>query len=147
MKAITALSAHTLKEAIVVHSPTEVVQHLITHVFTPFAAFEQEELWTLLLNTKHHITHEAMIYRGSINQVNVRLAEVFKPAIRYNAASLILAHNHPSSGDPSPSPEDVYLTEQAVEIGQKLGLTVLDHLVIGKDAWLSLKKKGLGFPP
>jgi DNA repair protein RadC len=128
-------------------SSMKAAQHLLTHIFTPFAAFEQEELWTLLLNTKHRITHEAMIYRGSLNQVTVRLADVFKPAIRYNAACLILAHNHPSSGDPSPSPEDVFLTEQAFTIGQTLELAVLDHLVIGQDTWISLKEQGLGFPP
>lgn len=136
----------TVHEAVIVRSPAEAAQHLLTHVFTPFAAFEQEELWTLLLDTKHRITHEALIYRGSLNQVTVRLADVFKPAIRYNAACLILAHNHPSS-DPSPSPEDVFLTEQAVTVGHTLDLAVLDHLVIGKDTWVSLKAQGLGFPP
>lgn len=136
-----------LHEAITVRSPTEAAQHLLTRVFTPFAAFEQEELWTLLLNTKHRITHEAMIYRGTLNSLNVRLADVFKPALRYNAAYLILAHNHPSSGDPTPSPEDVQVTTEVVTIGQKLGLEVLDHLVIGQDCWISLKERGLGFPP
>jgi DNA repair protein RadC len=137
----------TLHEAVVVRTPAAAAQHRLTHIFTPFAAFEQEELWTLLLNTKQRITHEAMIYRGRLNQVTVRLADGFKPAIRYNTACLILAHNHSSSGDPSPSPEDVFLTEQAFTIGQTLQLAVLDHLVIGQDTWISLKEQGLGFPP
>ena len=131
-------------EEIIVRSPAEVAQHLMRSVFHPFAAFEQEELWCLLLNNKNRITHEAMIYRGTINQVQIRLAEVFRPAIRYNAALFLLAHNHPSS-DPTPSQEDIRFSEEAREMGQKLGLDLLDHIIIGHNRYISLKEQGLAF--
>jgi len=134
----------TVHEHIVVRSPAEVAQHAMTHIFTPFAALEQEELWTLLLNTKQRITHEALIYRGTINMLSVRMAEVFRPAIRYNAAFLVLAHNHPS-GDPTPSPEDIDMTKTTQVLAQTLGLDLLDHLVIGNNRWVSFKERGLGF--
>ena len=74
----------------------------------------------------------------------MRVGEVFREAIRLNAAALIVAHNHPS-GDPTPSPEDVNVTRQIVEAGKLLDIDVLDHLVIGQGRWVSLKERGLGF--
>jgi DNA repair protein RadC len=115
----------------------------MSRVFTPFASFEQEELWSLLVNSKNCITHEALIYRGNINQIQVRLAEIFKPAIRYNAAGFILAHNHPSS-DPTPSPEDLHMSEEAFVLARKLGVDLLDHLVIGDGVYFSMREHGVG---
>lgn len=133
-----------VQDEIVVRSPIDVAQHLLQHVFTLFDDFDQEELWVLLLNTKNRITHESMIYRGTLNTVQIRLAEVFKPAIRINSHAILLSHCHPS-GDPTPSPEDVHVTEEAVRAGQLLGIPLLDHHVIGKGSWVSLKERGLGF--
>ncbi len=72
------------------------------------------------------------------------MGELFKEAIRRNAAALILVHNHPS-GDPSPSPEDIALTRAAVQAGKLLDVDVLDHIVIGRGKYVSLKERGLGF--
>ena len=74
----------------------------------------------------------------------VRVGEVFREAIRANCASIIVVHNHPS-GDPTPSPEDVRVTEQLVAAGRLLDIEVLDHLVIGHNRYVSLKERGLGF--
>ncbi len=104
----------------------------------------QEELWVLLLDTRNHLIKYERVYKGSLNLSLVRLAELFKPAIQKNAASLILAHNHPS-GDPTPSPEDVALTRSVVQAGRLLDIEVLDHLVIGYGRYVSMKEKGLGF--
>ena len=68
----------------------------------------------------------------------------FKQAVRSNAAAIIVAHNHPS-GDPTPSPDDIVLTKAIVQAGKLLDVDVLDHLVIGKGQFVSLKEKGLGF--
>jgi DNA repair protein RadC len=95
-----------VRENVEVISPQAAAQYLIEKVFTPFELFDQEETWVLLLNTKNVITHEAMVYRGTINFAIIRPVEIFKPAAQTNAKSIILSHNHPS-GDPSPSPEDV----------------------------------------
>ena len=102
------------------------------------------ELWILLLNTKNLITHEVMLYRGTLDSIHVRPAEVFKEAIRVNAASILLAHNHPS-GDPTPSDHDVRLTEILYKIALLLDIDLLDHIVLGNGIWFSLKEHGLGF--
>jgi len=140
----TSRFVRQLREEIVIRSPVEAANHLLTHVFAPFEVFDQEELWLLLLNTKHRITHEAMVYRGTVNSVYIRPAELFKEAVRVNAPALLLSHCHPS-GDPSPSPEDVRVTEEAVQVGKLLGIEVLDHILIGRGVWLSLREQKLGF--
>jgi DNA repair protein RadC len=134
-----------VRDEIIVRAAVDAAQHLLAHVFTPFEAFDQEELWVLLLNTKNRITHETMVYRGTINSVHVRPVELFKEAVRVNAPAILLAHQHPS-GDATPSPEDCYCTATAIQVGEILGISVLDHLVIGRNTWISMKERGLGFP-
>lgn len=131
-------------ETIQVIDPQSAARYLLTRVYHPFEQFDQEETWALLLNNKHWITHDVMIYRGTVNQGLIRMAEVFKPAVRVNAPALILAHNHPS-GDPSPSPEDIAITRQLEEAGQHLQIDFLDHIIVGNGRWVSLKERGLGF--
>jgi DNA repair protein RadC len=79
-----------------------------------------------------------------LNSSQVRVGELFRAAIQHNAASVIIAHNHPS-GDPSPSPEDVALTRAVVQTGKLMDIEVLDHLVIGRGTYVSMKERGLGF--
>jgi DNA repair protein RadC len=105
---------------------------------------EQEHLRVLHLNTKNQLLAMVEVYKGSLNSAPVRAADVFRSAVRNNAASVILAHNHPS-GDPTPSPEDARATEQLVEAGRLLDIEVLDHLVIGRSRWESLRARRLGF--
>jgi DNA repair protein RadC len=108
------------------------------------SALEQEELRVLLLDTRNRVIKIDTVYRGSINQSPVRVAELFKSAIRSNSAAIIVVHNHPS-GDPTPSPEDVNVTRQIIQAGKLLDISVLDHLVIGFNQFVSLKERGLGF--
>ena len=105
---------------------------------------EQEHLVVVLLNTRSEILATKTVYKGSLNTAVVRIGEVFKDAIRQNAAALIVAHNHPS-GDPAPSPEDVRVTKEIVNAGKLLSIDVLDHLVIGHNRYTSLKERNLGF--
>lgn len=105
---------------------------------------EQEQLRTVLLDTKNFVLRVSTVYSGSLNSAVVRIGEVFRDAIRANAASLIVVHNHPS-GDPTPSPEDVHVTELLVEAGRLLDIEVLDHLIIGRNRFVSLKEQRLGF--
>jgi DNA repair protein RadC len=86
----------------------------------------------------------AKVYRGSVNTAMIRVGEVFKEALRLNATSIIVAHNHPSS-DPAPSPEDILVTRQIVEAGKLLDVEVLDHLVLAGNRYVSLRERGLGF--
>lgn len=105
---------------------------------------EQEEFWVLFLDTRHRVLHACCLYRGSLNQTQVRAGEVFREAVRRNCAAVIVAHNHPS-GDPSPSPEDVAITRDIEAAGRLLGIECLDHLVLGHQRWISLRERGLGF--
>lgn len=109
------------------------------------ACLEQEEMRVLLLNQKNHLLAKPRVYEGSLHTTVVRVAELFRDAVRINCASLIVAHNHPS-GDPTPSPEDAALTREIVKAGALLDIEVLDHLVIGAAGkFVSLKERGLGF--
>ncbi len=108
------------------------------------SALEQEHLRVLLLDTKNHLLDIVEIYRGSVNMSQVRVGEVFKAAIRRNASALIVVHNHPS-GDPTPSPEDVAVTRAILQGGKVVDVDVLDHLIVGQGAWVSMKQRGLGF--
>lgn len=108
------------------------------------SALEQEHLRVLLLDTRNRVLDIVEVYRGSVNQSQVRVGEVFKAAIRRSATAVIIVHNHPS-GDPTPSPEDVAVTRAFVQAGKILDIEVLDHMVIGQGRWVSLKERGLGF--
>lgn len=127
-----------------VSSPAQAAQYLQENIFIPFEQCKQEELWVLCLNTKNRITHDTMVYRGNVNSSVIRIAEIFRPAVLLAATAIIVSHNHPS-GDSSPSPEDVQVTRSTVEVGDLLGIEVLDHIIIGEDRWVSLKERGAGF--
>jgi DNA repair protein RadC len=105
---------------------------------------EQEELRVIGLDTKNKIKFVETIYKGSMNSAMVRIAEVLRRPITSQCASIILFHNHPS-GDPTPSPEDVRITELVCESGRLFDIDVLDHIVIGRNRYVSLKERGLGF--
>jgi DNA repair protein RadC len=109
------------------------------------AALEQEQLRVVLLDTKHRILGTRTVYQGSVNQAQVRVAEVYRDAVRQNATAVVAVHNHPS-GDPTPSAADVALTVELVQAGSLLDIELLDHLIIGQGRWVSLKRLGLGFP-
>ena len=129
------------EERVVINSPQDVANLLMAEM----ATLEQEHLKTLLLNTKNEVLGIQEIYVGNVNSSVVRPSEVFRPAVRENATSMIIVHNHPS-GDPTPSAEDVSITKALVEAGELMGVEVLDHLVIGSgNRFISLNEKGLGF--
>ena len=123
-----------------VRSPADVANLLMLEM----SLLEQEHLRAVLLDTKNVVIRVVNVYTGNLNTAVVRVGEVFREAIRANCASIIVVHNHPS-GDPTPSPEDVRVTEQLVEAGRLLDIDVLDHLVIGRNRYVSLKERGLGF--
>ena len=128
------------EERLQVRSPADLAPLLMLEL----GPLDQETLRVVLLNTKNQVVKFVDVYKGSLNSSLVRVAEVFKEAVRVNAASIIVAHNHPS-GDPTPSTEDVRVTEQIVAAGKLLEVEVLDHLVIGERKWVSLREKRLGF--
>lgn len=135
---------YEVKEEVQVISPEVAGAYLLSRVFTPFEAFSQEEVWVLLLNTKNRITHQSMIYRGTIDTAYIRIGELFRPALKLNAASIIMSHVHPS-GSPEPSPQDLRVTELASEAGHLLQVNLVDHIIVGRNQWVSLKSMGMGF--
>jgi DNA repair protein RadC len=102
---------------------------------------KKEKFITLCLDTKNQILKEEVISVGSLNASIVHPREVFKSALMESSASVIMIHNHPS-GDPSPSREDIMVTEKLVEGGKLLGIDVLDHIIIGDGRYVSLKDEG-----
>lgn len=125
-----------------VKSPQDVANLLLAEM----GFLEQEELRVVLLNNRNQVIAIPQVYRGSVNTSQIRVGEVFRQAIRENCAALVVVHNHPS-GDPTPSQEDIQVTQQIVAAGKLLDIDVLDHLVIGQQRFVSLKEKGLGFSP
>lgn len=102
----------------------------------------KENFVALLLDSKNMVIREEAISVGSLDSSIVHPREVFKTAIAASAASVIVAHNHPS-GDPTPSPEDRRVTARLVESGKLLGIDVVDHLIIGDGRWVSMREMGL----
>jgi DNA repair protein RadC len=131
-----------LQERPIVRSPADVAHLLIPEM----AGLEHEQMRVVLLNTKHRILGIPLVYQGSLHTTVIRVGELFRDAVRQNAAAIIVVHNHPS-GDPTPSPEDVAVTHEIVQSGKLLDIDVLDHMVIGSapPRYISLKERGLGF--
>jgi DNA repair protein RadC len=101
----------------------------------------EEYMHMLCMNNKNVVTGILQISHGNVNSAIVGTREVFQKALLANAVSIILMHNHPS-GDPMPSNEDIKVTERLVEAGKLIGVDVLDHLVIGRGRYTSLKETG-----
>jgi DNA repair protein RadC len=154
VKACDLLAAFELGKRVVSRFPEDLPQ--ITGPEDAYALLkaemsllDQESVRVILLNTKNRVQGMAQVSMGSLNSSVVRIGEVFKEAVRQQAAGIVLAHNHPS-GDPTPSAEDVALTRKVVDAGQLLDVEVLDHIIIGREGpstagWVSLRERGLGF--
>lgn len=134
------LSAAQPQERPQIKSPEDVYLLLGSEM----ADLDQEQLRVLLLDTKNRVIRTATVYQGSVNSAQVRVAELFRDAVRANAPSIILVHNHPS-GDPEPSRADAQITREAARVGDLLGVEVIDHIVIGDRQFRSLRREGMGF--
>lgn len=145
-KAVVILAAleignriHQLKpaERYVIRSPEDGADYVMEEMRT----LNQEHFVCLFLNTKNQVIHQQTIFIGSLNAAIVHPREIYREAVKRSAASIIVAHNHPS-GDPAPSQEDINVTRRLVECGKMIGIELLDHLVIGDRKFVSLKEKG-----
>jgi DNA repair protein RadC len=123
-----------------IRSPADAANRLVPTM----QLLEHEEMHVITLDTKNRVLGSTVVARGNLNTTLMRVAEVFREAIRINCNSVIVAHNHPS-GDPSPSPDDVAVTRQIVEAGKLLDIEVLDSLVVAGLRFVSMKERGLGF--
>lgn len=103
---------------------------------------EVERFVTLCLGAKNHVLGLVEVSVGTLDSCLAHPRDVFRPAIARNAAAVIVAHNHPS-GDPEPSPQDVALTQRLVDAGNLVGISVIDHIIIGRNCHTSLKDRRL----
>ena len=105
-------------------------------------SLKKEHVRGLYLNSRYRLIHEETISIGSLDTNIIHPREIFRPAIEYGAYALILAHNHPT-GDPTPSAEDLAMTKRLVKVGKLLQIPLLDHLIVGCNAFTSLNKENL----
>jgi DNA repair protein RadC len=147
VKAITVIAAMELgkrlatnptNERYVIRSPKDVADYMMARL-----RYENKEYFiSILLNTKNQVLASPTISIGSLNASIVHPREIFREAIHYAAASIILIHNHPS-GDPNPSKEDLFVTEKLMKAGNLMDIAVLDHVIIGDNKYISLKESGI----
>lgn len=124
-----------------VTSPTDAAKLMFPKMYR----LDQEEFWIIMLDTRNRVLGIRHLYRGTLNTTITRTAEIYTPAVKTpRCAAIIAVHNHPS-GDPTPSPEDVRMTREVSRAGELLGITLLDHIIIGHHNFVSLKETGMGF--
>ena len=109
---------------------------------TDMRELKKEHFVVLYLNAKNQLVHKETISMGTLNANLVHPREVFEPALKHSAAQIIAAHNHPS-GDPKPSEEDIDLTKRLNEAGNLMGIEVMDHVIVSKNAHFSFKEEKL----
>ena len=129
-------SAANKGETILLDDPAKVVEH-----FAWLRDEIQEHFCAAFLDSKGAVLSTKIIHKGTVNMSLVGPREVFREAVREGAASIIVVHNHPS-GDPTPSPEDIAVTQKLAEVGELLDILLLDHLIIGRGEPVSLKELG-----
>jgi DNA repair protein RadC len=134
------LASPVVDDRPIIHSPEDAAD-LVQY---EMSGLTQEELRVIILNTRNRVIKIVTIYRGSLNSSQIRVGEIFRSAIRLNAAAIIVAHNHPSKTC-DPSTDDIGITRAIIKAGKLLGIELLDHLIIGGSSFISLNRRGLGF--
>ena len=132
------IAAFTQEARPVIRCPADVSQLVMSEM-----RYEsREQFRVLLLDTRNQVMRVSTVSIGSLTESIVHPREVFREAIRHSCAALIAVHNHPS-GDPSPSPEDIQVTQRLAEAGRVVGIEVLDHVIVGDGRFVSLKERGV----
>jgi len=140
---IVAATAQRLARSCVLQRPVvSSWEALIDYCHTAMAHRDTEQFRVLFLDRKNTLIADEEQASGTVDHVPVYPREVVKRALELNASALILVHNHPS-GDPTPSPEDISMTAQVERAAQALGITLHDHLIVGKSTELSFRAAGL----
>ncbi len=115
---------------------------LIDYLTIDMAHLHQERVRILFLNTQNRLIADELMWEGSLDEAAIHPREVIRRGLDLGAAALILVHNHPS-GSPEPSRADIQITNRIAEAGRHVGLTVHDHVIVGRSGHVSLKAKGL----
>lgn len=116
--------------------------HAYNYVKDDFLGEKREHLVVILLDIKGYVIKKHVVSIGILSNTLIHPREVFYPAIRHQSASLVLVHNHPS-GDPTPSKEDLSVTESLIEAGKLMGIPIQDHIIIGDKGFVSLREVGI----
>ncbi|MCY0875059.1 MAG: DNA repair protein RadC [Firmicutes bacterium] len=145
-KAVAILAAIELGRRLVASGadlPTKITspEDAAAYLMERLRFLRKEHFVTLHLDTKHQVVGEEIVSIGSLNASIAHPREIFRTALKRNAAAIVCAHNHPS-GDPAPSAEDIQVTERLVAAGRILGIDVLDHIVFGDRRYVSLRERG-----
>ncbi len=119
-------------------SPREIAEYYMAEM----SALPQEHFKVILLNTKNEILADRNLFVGTVNRSLVSPREVFEYALKNAAVAVVFMHNHPS-GDPEPSHEDIMITRKCNEIAKLMDISLLDHIIIGRGCFVSLKQRGL----
>ena len=122
----------------VVNSPRDAAQMVLREL----SLEDKEHFMIIMLNTKHRVIAKKVISIGHLHASLVHPREMFKEAIKRSSAAVILVHNHPS-GDLTPSQDDLTTTDRLREVGEILGIEVLDHIIVGDNRYLSFREQGL----
>ncbi|HYD02856.1 MAG TPA: DNA repair protein RadC [Alphaproteobacteria bacterium] len=136
IKAMQLLAAFELQKRIKTGKKSKIknAKEVFLHFKNKMKNLNQENFIVLMLNTKNDIIKEKTIAIGTLDSVIIHPREIFRDAIKESASAIILVHNHPS-GDPAPSPEDIAITEKLANIGEEIGIQILDHVIVGNKYW------------
>lgn len=132
------IAAASARPSLSFHDPVTIAQYYMEQLRHE----EQELILCVMLDSKNHFLGDVLVSRGTATAALVTPREVFMEALRYHAVGLILIHNHPS-GDPSPSSEDLSITDRMSQAGMLLGIPLLDHIIIGDHRYVSFREQGL----
>jgi len=135
-----------VREAMIVSSKDEMMDRIslskaadvIEYLVVAMARLPVEEVRVLFLDSRNRLISDEVVSRGTISEAPIYPREILKRALALDATALILAHNHPS-GDPSPSEGDIEATNKLLKAGKEIGLTVHDHIIVGREGWISLR--------
>jgi len=145
-KACTILAAAELiKRSLKINDSSLPTVHSIKDVLLQVSYLREktrEHLMAIYLNARNELLFRKHVFTGTLNASLIHPREIFNEALKQNAASVILAHNHPS-GDAEPSQDDLEITKRLIEAGKIMGIDVLDHIIITKNKTFSFKEKGL----
>ena len=117
-------------------------QDAFLHFHERLCDYRKEVFLALLLDSKNRLIREVQISEGSLNASIVHPREVFAPVLKESAAAILFVHNHPS-GDPTPSREDLDITQRLKQVGDIMGVRILDHIIIGNGDYVSLADQGM----
>ena len=133
-EAMLVSSRETMIDRVSLSKASDVIEYLVIAM----ARLPVEEVRVLFLDSKNRLISDEVVSRGTISEAPIYPREILKRSLALDASALILAHNHPS-GDPKPSEGDIDATLRLVKAGKALGLTVHDHIIVGREGWISLR--------